>query len=84
MSLDHLTEEEKAEILKIYPRILKSSNDGKNELSTRNGAPMETSAQNPEDGKKHTGSYEQWEVKTKQSDRIQYTDDEIEVFEEDG
>ncbi len=85
MSLDHLTEEEKEEILKIYPKKLESVDEGVSE----HGEPVikpeidkskVVSKEKKEDWK---AGYIDYEVKNKQSDRLSYEDSEIEILEED-
>jgi len=77
--LDYLTDQEKEEVKKIYPKI-ESSDDGVKE------SPLDV--KHPEDDKikkvKEEVGYTDgdYEKKTKESDRLQYSEDEIQVEEE--
>ncbi len=81
--LDHLTEEERKSVLEIYPKEIKdleSSNDGSHT------DPTKEVEKKPEDDTLKTewkDGYLDYEVKTKESERVSYEDDEIDVIEED-
>ncbi len=82
--LEHLTEEEKAEVLKIYPKEIKDiensiPEDSKQREEKKEGL-EKVSKEQEEDWK---SGYVDYEKKTKESDRVSYSEEEIEVLEED-
>jgi len=78
--LDHLTDEEQEEILKIYPK-LQSTNEGSKDLTKVVNVPANPEVDKTKQELKE--GYTEYETKTKQSDRLSYQDDEIEIIEED-
>jgi len=82
--LEHLTEEQRKTILEIYPKEIKDleasvSEDSKNIPEKEKGLNKKSEEQK-EDWK---SGYLEYEVKTKESDRVVYDDDEIDITEED-
>ncbi len=89
--LDYLTEEQIQTIKDIYPK-----EDIESESTNENGKESSSSANSKEENDKKLevdkkpkeeenwkDGYEEYEKKTKQSSGISYTEDEIEVTEED-
>ncbi len=79
--LEHLTEEEKHEVLKIYPKLAESVDNAvkKDEKIVEVNKVDEVIKEVAEEVGYTDGDYEK---KTKDSDRLQYLEDEIEVEEE--
>lgn len=81
--LDYLTEEQKKEVKLIYPedvKDLESSDDGSHT------EPVKEAEKKPDEGTSKAewkDGYLEYAVKTKESERIQYGEEDIEITEED-
>ncbi len=90
--LEHLSDEDVKIVLEIFPKISKNSSESTNEVSKVESAPN-GNAENAEVDKKPTtpklneeswkDGYVDYEKKTKDSDRVTFLEDEIEIIEEE-
>lgn len=83
--LDHLTEEERKTVLSIYPKEIKDIEktepviDEQKQISP-NVAELPVTKEQKEDWK---DGYTDYEKKTKDSERVSYEDNEIEIIEDE-
>lgn len=84
--LNYLDDEQVDFVKNLYPKS-ESSDDGKKEMSNVN-QPEDDKQEEKKEGKKEVkedwkDGYENYEKKTKQSERLVFKEEEIEVIEED-